>query len=151
MPELEEIITSLGEAGAQDEIENPFGIASPAYRDQMAVPDSIPGLRRPTELPYDIKYKVFMVYQPWTSCRRCRAGIEADVPTIVLPDEGTYQCPHVDKDEYVEILNHRAKDSWAIMTHTQTMQQDGRVYVAMLWGVPKTVKKAGPLVPHPAL
>lgn len=48
--------------------------------------------------------KVFTLWRPWETCRRCMAAIDAG--EIVLPYDGDHTCPHVQSAEYKTVVDH---------------------------------------------
>lgn len=44
--------------------------------------------------------RVFTLWRPWEECSRCTLDMGGDNPKVVLPDEGEYECPHVQLEVY---------------------------------------------------
>jgi len=46
--------------------------------------------------------KVYILWKPWEECARCRMSMEGDMPSVVLPDDGDHECPHIQLEQYKE-------------------------------------------------
>jgi hypothetical protein len=47
--------------------------------------------------------KVFTLWRPWESCKRCQVAL--DIDETLLPDDGDYTCPHVQTEEYKKTVD----------------------------------------------
>lgn len=90
--------------------------------------DGIPGV-----VAYDFKIhrRVFTIYRPWDGCVRCGAAIAAGEER--LPDEGDYECPHVTKTEYEEVVNEILAGKLIFGSEQEIPQKDGSIVVSLRW------------------
>ena len=56
-----------------------------------------------TKLPCVAHSKVFTIWRPWETCRRCIAAIEHG--EVALPEDEDYTCPHTNEKAFKEALD----------------------------------------------
>lgn len=47
--------------------------------------------------------EIFVLWRPWETCKACRDKLDAQ-PEL-MPEEGTYTCPHVQKSDYKDVID----------------------------------------------
>jgi hypothetical protein len=75
--------------------------------------------------------KVFVLWRPWTHCARCVRAIEHD--EVTLPDEGDHSCPHVQTEDFEDVLNKCLSGDYLIQTQEYFTLQEGTRCVHMVW------------------
>lgn len=77
--------------------------------------------------------KVFVIWRDWEECSRCSNDMEGDNPKVVLPDEGDYTCPHVNRREYKEIVDKCLSGDGVITLKESFNLQNGNRCVHLEW------------------
>ena len=107
---------------------NPYMEAGPVPDDKVA-----------PEMYYLAFSKVYVIWRPWESCRRCMASI--DHGTTVLPEDGDYACPHTDQSKYKDVIDRGLRGD-AVLTSKDTFNlADGSRCVHVEWLEPDPVRK----------
>lgn len=107
----------------------------------------------------------FVVFRRWESCKQCKDDVlgpfldeeEGDFeeeggyprrpkrgpPTVELPPDTYYPCPHVQKREYEALVERIQRDNLDYVPPVQTVMKDGSVQITLQWTERPVVQKEG--------
>lgn len=84
---------------------------------------------------------VFVIFRPWNECSRCMTAIKGRrkddgswaAPTLELEGEADYQCPHVQKTEYKNLVNQHGAGKLQIISRSNETLKNGTIQVFVEW------------------
>ena len=127
------------------DVPNLFGTAKEAH-----VKPSETASGAGTTLHYACHTRVFVLWRAWTECPRCQADMADDmaVKREGFPDNGEYECPHVQKEFYTAVINKCMSDGYIISHKEYFSLTDSSRCVHLEWLVPRAKqKRVDPIAP----
>lgn len=102
-----------------DKLRNPF------------VKEEVEETKVAPELFYRVFSKVFVIWRPWETCKRCIQ--ELDDENLQLPSNGDYTCPHVNSVEYKDTIDRCLRGEGIISTKEAFNLKNGTRCVHVEW------------------
>jgi hypothetical protein len=83
--------------------------------------------------------KVFLIWRSWETCEKCKT--EINTGELILPETGSYMCPHTDVLEYQRVCNHILAGNGVIVSkeHFNIKRGDRLTHMEWLEGDPKKI------------
>jgi len=75
--------------------------------------------------------KVFTLWRPWETCRRCLAAIKSG--ELELPEDGDHTCPHVQAEAYKAVVDVCLKGDAVLTSKEMFNLPDGARCVHVEW------------------
>lgn len=92
------------------------------------------GIEGAVAYDYKIQRRVFVIYKPWEHCARCTNDIAQN--TVTIPDEGDYECPHINVKVYKEIVDKILAAELIFGSEQEVVQKDGSIVISLRWYEP---------------
>lgn len=116
----------------------------------------------PPEMPVrKIHFDVFVTFRRWEGCKQCKDGVYGKViqddddgggdddeggnwrdgprrqrreaPTVTLPEASYYNCPHVNRSGYEQLMEKLQREQNAPIAHEKTVLKDGSIQIEVTW------------------